>query len=41
MDGECQPGFPIFEAKTSNLIGIHQGFSKMMMSSDAIEILEQ
>jgi len=49
MDGaECQSGSPIFEEKTHNLIGIHQGFLKedelsfgTMITSKAIEVLEQ
>jgi V8-like Glu-specific endopeptidase len=49
MDGaDCQSGSPIFEEKTSNLVGIHQGYSKeeessfgTMIGSKAIEMLEQ
>jgi hypothetical protein len=45
---ECQPGSPIFEEKTNNLIGIHQGFSKeeelsfgTIINSETIEMVEQ
>jgi V8-like Glu-specific endopeptidase len=49
MDGaECQSGSPIFEEKTGNLVGIHQGFSReeessygTMVGSKVIDMLEQ